>query len=170
MSRQLHLFCLGVLLSASVAQAATMVRRLSLEEVTRQAARIVHARVETVQAGRDEAGLPATWTSLRVTRTLKGPAEERLVVKQFGTTAPLPDGAVARIAGLPGYAPGDELVLFLRAPSARGFSSPVGLGQGVYRVRAGAGRGSTVRADLAGAPDDLDAFLSKVTTLAGWGR
>ena len=157
------------LLVATLADAATLVRRLPLEEVTQQADRIVHARVVAVQSGRDESGLAATWVTLEVQRTLKGAATGQLVVKQFGAATPLADGAVARIAGLPAYAPGEEVVLFLRAPSGRGFSSPVGLGQGVYRVR-GSGQRRMVAADLSGKQEALDAFLSKVATLSGWGR
>ncbi len=160
---------IAVLCAAALADAATLVRRLPLEEVTHRAERIVHARVVTVQSGRDASGLAATWVTLEVKHTLKGPAAEQLVVKQFGAATPLPDGTVGRIAGLPAYATGEEVVLFLRAPSARGFSSPVGLGQGVYRVRGTAQR-RMVAADVSGKQEGLEAFLSKVTTLASWGR
>jgi hypothetical protein len=159
----------AVLFIAALADAATLVRQLPLEEVTQQADRIVHARVVAVQSGRDASGLAATWVTLEVKRTLKGAGAEQLVVKQFGAATPLADGAVGRIAGLPAYAAGEELVLFLRAPSARGFSSPVGLGQGVYRVRGSAQR-RTVAADLSGKQEALDVFLSKVATLSSWGR
>src|SRR5262245_32894343 len=108
------------------AHATMLVRRLSLNEVTRDAARIVHGRVMSVRSGRDSLGLPATWITFAVARTLKGPAESELVVKQIGTTEPLPDGALGRVAGLPSYREGEEIIIFLRGTSARGFTSPVG--------------------------------------------
>ena len=81
-------------------------------------------------------------------RTLKGSVARQLTIKQFGTAAPLGDGSLARIPGLPRYTVGEEVVLFLRGDSARGFTSPVGLGQGVYRVvHRGARR--AVQSDLA---------------------
>ena len=78
----------------------------------------------------------------------------------------LPDGTVTRVAGVPAYDAGDEIVLFLRTPSRRGFTSPVGLAQGAYRVRRRGAR-PRVRQELAG-PDvrDLDEFLAEVERLA----
>src|SRR2546428_6621847 len=107
---------------------------MALARVTDVAARIVHGTVLEVRSGRDESGLPATWITLAVARTLKGPHQDRLTIKQLGVATPLPDGTITRIAGMPQYRAGDEVVLFLHGESRRGFTSPVGLGQGVYRV------------------------------------
>jgi hypothetical protein len=146
---------------------ATMVARMALDGVTREAARIVHATVVDVHSGRDESGLPATWVTLDVVRSLKGPSTRRITVKQYGTAAPLADGTVTRVAGLPGYKVGEELVLFLRGESRLGFTSPVGFGQGKYRV-ARRGRRTRVRRELPdGGSQDLDEFLGQVGALAG---
>ena len=85
-------------------------------------------------AGRDEDGIPATWVTLDVAECLKGEVGPRLVFKQVGVPAPLADGTLLRVPGLPRYRAGDEVVLFLHHPSGRGFTSPVGLQQGLYRV------------------------------------
>jgi hypothetical protein len=158
---------LAFVLGAAVPHAeATVVLRLPLARVTREAGRIVHGTVVEVRAGRDDAGLPATWVTLAVARTVKGPAVRRLTLKQFGATEPLPDGTVGRVAGLPRYAVGEEVVLFLRPESGRGFTSPVGLGQGTYRVSRGAA-GARVRRDLPGATTrDLGDFLADVERLS----
>ena len=79
---------------------------------------------------------------------------------------PPPDGTVARVPGLPRYGVGEEVVLFLRGESGRGFTSPVGLGQGVYRVTRVHGR-PFVRGDLPGRWEDLEAFVSRVQRLVG---
>jgi len=160
-------FALGVA-SVAVALAATvvptpattLVRRLPLEQVAAEAARVVHATVIDVHSDRDEWGAPAT---------LKGSVARQLTIKQFGTAAPLGDGSLARIPGLPRYTVGEEVVLFLRGDSARGFTSPVGLGQGVYRVvHRGARR--AVQSDLAGKEEDLGTFLARVERLTGQGH
>jgi hypothetical protein len=139
---------------------ATMVVPVSLARVTDLAARIVQATVLEVRSGRDDAGLPATWITLAVTRTLKGPHSDRITIKQIGVAAPLPDGTITRIAGMPQYRAGEEVVLFLHGDSRRGFTSPVGLGQGTYRVSRGAA-GPQVRSDSGGARD-LEDFLAEV--------
>jgi hypothetical protein len=125
--------------------------------------------VVDVASGRDVSGLPATWVTLDVGRPLKGARAGRLTFKQFGSAEPLPDGALAAVAGVPRYRVGEEVVVFLRGDSSRGFTSPVGLGQGVYRVRAERGR-RTVRGDLGAEDEDLDAFLERVRKLAAGGR
>ncbi len=141
-----------------------MLQPMPLEEVVREATRIVQATVVEVRAGRDESGLPATWSTFAITRTLKGPHVARLTIKQYGTAEPLPDGTITRVAGLPRYRVGEEIVLFLRADSRRGFTSPVGFSQGAYRVSR-AGGVPQVRRDLS-VRQNLDEFLSEVTQLA----
>jgi hypothetical protein len=144
---------------------AAMVERMSLEEVAHEAARIVHATVVEVRSGRDESGLPATWITLAVVRTLKGPHTPQLTIKQYGVAEPLPDGTITRVAGLPRYRVGEEVVLFLRADSARGFTSPVGFSQGAYRVSR-TDSVPQVRSDLgARGPRSLDEFLAEITGL-----
>jgi len=161
----------AIALAATVvpAPATTLVRRLPLEQVAAEAARVVHATVIDVHSDRDEWGAPATWITFDVARTLKGSVARQLTIKQFGTAAPLDDGSLARIPGLPRYTVGEEVVLFLRGDSARGFTSPVGLGQGVYRVvHRGARR--AVQSDLAGKEEDLGTFLARVERLTGQGH
>lgn len=150
---------------ASPAAATTMIKRMPLEEVTGEAVRIVHGTVTAVDVGRDVAGAPATWVTLEVARTVKGAVGSSLTIKQLGVAAPLPDGTVTRIPGMPRYVVGEEVVLFLRADSGSGFTSPVGFEQGVYRVTQGVAR-SAARGEV----EPLDAFLDKVERLGGWAK
>ncbi len=154
----------GVLLLAPMSARATMlVKPMALDQITRQAVRIVHGTVTDIRLGRDQSGLPATWMQLAVAQTLKGPAAARVTIKQYGVSAPLADGTIARVAGLPHYKVGQEVVLFLHGDSNYGFTSPVGLGQGVYRVSRAA-TGPLVRSDAAaGDLRDLHDFLAEVT-------
>ncbi len=148
---------------------ATMVARLPLDQVARKADRIVHATVADVRAGRDDAGLPATWITLDVRRSIKGRAGSRFVIKQYGTSTPLADGTITRVTNLPRFAAGDEVVLFLRPDSRLGFTSPVGFAQGAYRVH-GHGRRRVRPADADGPGRNLDQFLTEVEQLAEDGK
>jgi hypothetical protein len=160
---------LVLLVGAVPASATTMVKRMALDEVTSKAARIVHGTVTNIRSGRDESGMPATWITLDVRRTLKGRAVKQFTFKQAGVAEPLPDGTITRIPGMPRYSVGEEVVIFLHGESARGFTSPVGMGQGTFRVNRGQGAGghAEVRSDLGdGGKVDLDQFLSTIATLA----
>jgi hypothetical protein len=169
-----HLVVVSLVVLGAGAARATTVLRMPLARVAGESARIVHAEVVDVRSGRDTHGTPATWVTLAVARSLKGGKARRVVFKQYGVAAPLADGTITRIPGLPQWQPGDEAVVFLRGESLRGFTSPVGLGQGVYRVRRSGGRArifaAVPRALAAEAPEDLDEFLAKVKMLVEGGR
>ncbi len=194
LSRRLLVAALG-LLGASVGSTAwaMSVLPLDLAALTAEAGRIFVGRVERVDTGRDAAGLPAVWTTFTVAQTLKGGPGERVTVKQLGASLGEPGGAGTPIAprpGLPRYTPGESVVLFVHPESTLGFTSPVGLGQGCFRIRerdgetvvendvgnrnlsgdAGsartrAGSGVPPSLDAAPAPVPLDAFLGRVRTL-----
>ena len=51
---------------------------------------------------------------------------------------PIPRSSPRR--DVPAYRPGEELLLFVHPESALGFSSPVGLGQGCFRIHQHDGR------------------------------
>ena len=155
----------GIVLATTTLSQATSVQRLTLEQAVHRADRIVQATVTEMHSGRDEAGLPATWITLRIAQTLKGAQRKQLSIKQYGVATPLPDGSIARVAGLPRYALGEEVVLFLHPDSRRGFTSPVGLWQGCYRISRTAAR-PRLRRDVGGGATDLDEFLSTVQRLA----
>jgi hypothetical protein len=151
----------AVTLAFAAPAAATMsLQRLPLETVTSEAGRIVHGKVTDVRSGTDESGTPATWVTFDVTRTLKGERAARVTVKQFGRA----DGAIGRIPGVPLYAPGEEVIVFLRPEGARGFTSPVGFEDGVYRVTAPDGR-RTVHNGAGDTRTDVDAFIAEVERL-----
>jgi len=135
---------------------------LGFDELVDRAARIIHGTVRDVTSGRDAEGIPASWITLDVAECLKGEAGRSLTIKQLGVHEPLADGTLLRLPGIPRYRAGDEIVVFLHEPSGRGFTSPVGLGQGVYRTEPAAS-GRAVRSALAtGAAEDLPAFLERV--------
>jgi len=162
---------LAAALAATLAVARPAASRdaiaLGFDELVDRAARIVHGTVRAIDPGRDVDGIPATWITLDVDETLKGPVETRFTYKQVGVPEPLPDGSLLRLPGLPRYRVGDEVVLFLHGTSRRGFTSPVGLGQGLFRAEDGP-KGRAVRAAIAtGAAEDLPDFIARVRRRAG---
>lgn len=129
--RSLMLLALCVPGSLALAQRSVP---LTLEKMVRQAGVIVHGRVVATETGRDpRTGLPATWTTVEVRENFYGAPSSTVRYKQFGGTV---DGIVTPTPDLPRLAEGEEVVLLLYPPSEEaGFQSPVGLAQGIFRVR-----------------------------------
>ena len=124
------------LLSAMPAQAAS-VRPLTLDNVIDGAAIAFQGRCLESRSEVDAAtGLVVTLTTFEVEDRLKGEVGERHVIKQLGGQV---GNLVRRVDGIPTFKPGERYVVFLYGVSAAGFSSPVGLSQGRFEVRAGEG-------------------------------
>lgn len=122
------------LMLAAVPLPAMTVRPMDLHALTRAAAMIVAGKVTHVESRPDEHGLPATFITIAVMENIKGAKEEALTIKQFGFQELQADGGAFKLAGMPSYQRGEELILFLHRPSDLGFTSPVGLEQGKYTV------------------------------------
>jgi hypothetical protein len=111
---------------AVVPALATKVRPLNLEELTARAATIFSGTVVATGAAHDPlVGREVVAVTFAVDRPVKGARVPTLTVKLLGG-----DG----VPGLPRFRPGEEVVLFLYGESRLGLSSPVGLGQGRFRV------------------------------------
>jgi len=124
---------------------ATSLRVMNLEDLVGNSQRIFSAVCQNVSSGFDENNLPYTSYSFLVTDSIHGVANQQVVViKQFGLAEPIQlDNGVtqlSRIEGMPRYVPGQEYLLFLNQESRLGFSSPIGLIQGAFRVQ---GRGTS---------------------------
>ena len=180
---------LAVLLATwSSAALGMSVLPLDLARLTADAGTIFVGRVERVDVGRDARGLPAVWTTFAVAESLKGGAGDHVTLKQLGggVAEAAPGGTETIIgarAGLPRYAVGESVVLFVHPESALGFTSPVGLGQGCFRIRErdgtrvvendvanrnldpAAGTRAAVPSLPAGTAVPLDAFLDRVRKL-----
>ena len=123
-----------VLFAAGRPATATTILPLDLDALTAAADRVFMGRVLAVRSGRDHRGLPVTWTTFAVDQALKGAPPRTIEIKQLGVDAPLADGGVFRVPAMPSYRVGDEVILFLHPESRDGFTSPVGFGQGRFRV------------------------------------
>ncbi len=125
---------------STISLEATSLKVMNLEDLVGHSQRIFSAVCQNVSSGFDENNLPYTRYSFRVTDSIHGVAnQEVVVIKQFGSSEPiqLDNGVtrVSRIEGMPRYTPGQEYLLFLNQESRLGFSSPIGLLQGAFRVQ-----------------------------------
>jgi hypothetical protein len=162
MPRQARPAWVGLLLWASVAApaAADRMRPVSLAEMARSAGTIVVGGVTEVRVGPhpQHPRVMVTYVTLRVQDAWKGSPGRTLTFMQFGDASGAPLHAAApgqvrglRFPGMPTYAEGEEVLLFLRRPSRAGLTSPVGGRAGKIAVR----RSGAGRATLEGGPIDL---------------
>lgn len=74
-----------------------------------------------------------TYTTFEVLETYKGKLEHTHTIKQIGGN--LPGDLNVHIPGVPQFEVGKRYVIFLPPASKLGFSSPVGLQQGMFRMK-----------------------------------
>src|SRR5262245_23681318 len=110
---------------------ASRVRLINLEEMTQRADRIFLGRCVSVRARNDaDLGQMVTYVTFVTQRTAKGSAHGKVTIKLLGDQG----GPGRSMEGVPQFREGEEVVLFLYKDSARGLTSPVGLGQGKFVV------------------------------------
>ena len=108
---------------------ASRVRQLNLQEMAQRAQRVFQGRCVGVRVEHDSVlGLDVTIAEFEVARAAKGVAERQATVRMLGGRQG------ASIPGRPEFALGDEVVLFLYGESRYGLTSPVGMGQGAFKV------------------------------------
>ncbi len=129
----LALFTLSFALLVAMPAAATVMVEIPMEDLVATSDAIVHAHVlrtgsqlETYE-GRLE---PHTVTELRIDDWLKGDGEERITIDEIGGEV---GGRGSWIDGTPRYAPGEEVVVFLRQLPSGAFRT-VGMAQGRFDV------------------------------------
>ena len=131
MTTVLKFVLVGVLFAtcSSVCGATTVVR-FEFDSLCSQAETIVLARCVDKSSLLDGDRI-VTRTRFEVLELVKGTAEPQLVLTLPGGKV---EGDRLHIPGIPQFEPGDQLVLFLSKPDARGSPWPMGLGQGCYRA------------------------------------
>jgi hypothetical protein len=102
--------------------------------MTERAARIFSGRCTSASVVFDATlGRDVTVATFRVDRAIKGVADRTVTVRMLGAAAANGPSREGRDAASP-FRKGEDVVLFLYGESAQGLSSPVGLGQGHFRV------------------------------------
>jgi len=113
----------------------------NLSDRTTQSTHIVRGTVEAVRERGDGNRRPYTETDIEVSESVKGSAPRDLTFRQFGLQSPRPaeNGRkyVGLVAGMPRYAAGDQVLLFLGPVSGIGYRTTVGQGQGHFMLRGG---------------------------------
>ena len=132
--RKLRQFFFSILfLLAYVPQIhATRVRLVNLEEMVRYADRIFWGVcIRTKVLEQEKMGLTVMEYTFKVREGFKGVMTgERITFRQilYLGSARIP------LAGIPIYKNGSDLLLFLHGDSSIGLTSPVGMGQGLFRI------------------------------------
>ena len=134
MKRYLTIFMLlGVMLSCSLAS-ATIVRSMSLKEMTQTANVIVRATVSNQTARWNTDGTRIyTVTQLQVAEVLKGPVAigEAIRVRQIGGSV----GEITQmVSGNARFTPGEEVLVFLDRDEKRSLHYVIGMAQGKYSI------------------------------------
>ncbi len=142
MKRFLSISFICAVLSFPLVASATMVMPLNLERMNQYADRIFLGSVVEVDDAFDESGRWCQYITFDVKEVYKGDIGKTLRIKQMNPKpAKAENGVVVTstlFRGIPQYQEGEEVVVFLNGDSAIGFTSPVGLGQGRFRVKTGA--------------------------------
>ena len=144
--------CLIILLFLVCQTRASTVEHLSVEQLTERADHIYLATVIGTPQSTNDTDDPSTRLHLSLSRVLKSgtpvesPSGTIEVLLPGGTI----DGIRHQIAGMPHFAAGQEIVLFLSKPDASGRRWPIGLAQAKFDVQRQAGRPAQVTRSLDG--------------------
>ncbi|HIB54983.1 MAG TPA: hypothetical protein EYN18_00625 [Nitrospirales bacterium] len=119
-----------LLLSIPEDGSAMRVKLLTLGQMVEQAEIVFVGRCLTSTAQDDpQFGQTVTVIEFEVVEALKGQLSETHTLKQYGGTG---ESTSHRIAGMPTYTPGEDVILFLYGESQYGLASPVGISQGKF--------------------------------------
>jgi hypothetical protein len=113
---------------------ASIVQGLELEELVAHADRIVLGRVLFSESFQLPNGQLGTWHRISVERELRGhaPDQQEVMVETLGGQV----GDIAmRVEGEPSFTVGERVLVFIRGGGPYTAFRPVGMGQGVMRVR-----------------------------------
>ena len=106
------------------------VKLLTLEQMVKRAEVVFVGRCLTSTEQDDpQIGQTVTVIEFDVVKALKGELGATHTLKQYGGTG---EGTSHRIAGMPIYSPGEDVILFLYGESQYGLASPVGFSQGKF--------------------------------------
>lgn len=118
---------------AAPARAASVVP-LYLDEIADTAAVVFEGTCTGNRTERDpQTGYVVTFTTFAVHDAIKGGAGASYTIKQIGGSLP-GEELQYRVQGVPAFTVGETYVVFLAGVSSLGFSSPIGLAQGRFRV------------------------------------
>jgi len=119
---------------------ATSMKPMNLAHITGKARQIVVGTVASVKPGK-LGSLPYVEIEVKVSETLRGMAQPTLKFKQLDTGRVLdPENGrryLGALPGMPHYVVGEQVLLFLGAPTSNSFRTTIGLQQGKLTLSAG---------------------------------
>jgi hypothetical protein len=121
--------CLLCLLAAPALDA--QVRVLDLREMTGAAGSIFIGTVASVHGGTDEHGDIVTYTAFNVEDAIYGVPGNGIAIKQLGGETP---ALSMRLEHMRYFRKGERVLVMLYPTSSLGFTSPIGLSQGVWTI------------------------------------
>ena len=123
----------AALLAAGPAE-ASVVQALGLDDLVEQSDEILLGRVVFSESFQRSNGMIGTWHRIEVERSLRGgpPDEREVIVETLG--GQLGDIAM-RVEGEPSFSVGERVIVFGREGGSLQALRPIGMGQGVMRVR-----------------------------------
>ena len=127
---------LGVFLSVLWASPseASIVQAMDLDELVEQSDRILLGRVVFSESFEKPNGMIGTWHRIQVERDIRGNAPEELeiIIETLGGQI----GEIGmRVEGEPRFSIGERVIVFAHGRGSYTAFRPVGMGQGVMRVR-----------------------------------
>lgn len=139
-----------LILASAVPVPATVVEALTLQQMCDDAYMVIHGTcVSSRTDWTPDRAYVVTIYEIRVSEWLKGgDGSSTTFVTHLGGEK---DGVGTGVSGMPRYAEGEEVILFLTQPHERtGCCLPMGLGQGVFHVKDSAAGGRSVFRSFAG--------------------
>ena len=134
-SRSRHLLRIVLIALLTTPLLAESVTTVSIEQMVAEAGSIFVGTVIETRGDVDEHGDIATWTTFRIEQPIRGVLPGgTYTVKQFGGTA---EGMSTEIEHMRYFRTGERLLVMFYPESRLGYTSPIGLHQGVWGVAEG---------------------------------
>jgi hypothetical protein len=124
-----------LLLAATTSSYAAMSIPLGLDRLHSDAEYIFLGECTSNSVEFDNASnMVVTYTTFNVVEAFKGAPGKTHTIKQVGGTLPGTD-IISKFSGIPQFEAGKRYIVFLPPVSQLGFSTPVGLGQGLFHIQ-----------------------------------
>jgi len=131
MDRRSVIMLLIGIISIPVAARAVHVLPVNLDSLVEKAGVIIEGTCIYVDYRTDEQGIIATYTTFNIHQSWKRETPQILTIKTYGGSG----GSLrVMVPGMSAFEPGERVVLFLHPASETGFTSPVGMGQGSFKI------------------------------------
>ncbi len=122
----------GTALLLPLLAAHAQVRQVDLAEMVQSSGMIFSGQVLSVEGTTDERGDVVTRTTFQVEQPIRGVIPGSVTITQYGGVTE--SGASMVLAHMRYFTPGERVLVLLYPPSELGFTSPIGMGQGVWSI------------------------------------